>query len=436
MKEYDADVIVVGAGVAGLACAERLAEAKLAVIVVEARERVGGRILTHYDEREDFPIELGAEFVHGEHPVLMARIEQANLRLRRIDEQPWCKEPDGLQPCGEFWSQTEKVLKSLRMSRKDRSFTQFLRSPKGKSFSSDARDSATRYVEGFNAARAAEISVNSIVRGLRTEEKIDGDKQFRIVNGYAALVADIYRRLTASGIVVETGLVVKNIRWKKDRVEITSEGDRTLLARKAVITLPLGVLQAGAVKFSPALSKKQKALKHLHMGEVIRVALRFRERFWDNIRPREGGPTLRRMGFLFSHDAVFPTWWTQMPSKAPLLIAWSPSRHTRTLSKKPPAFMASRAVKSLAGILGISERMLKTMLVEGHVHDWQADPFSLGAYSYVKRGGEPSQRELARPIAGTLFFAGEAVIEDGTNGTVHGALQSGSRAARELLKSR
>jgi monoamine oxidase len=195
------------------------------------------------------------------------------------------------------------------------------------------------------------------------------------------------------------------------------------------------VLQAGTVKFSPVLRKKQVAMKKLRMGEVIRVGLRFRERFWEQIRPQAGGATLRRMGFLFSQDAVFPTWWTQMPSKAPLLVGWSPSWHTRNLAGKSATAIAKRALKSLGGILEMPEKELRAMLLESHVHDWQADPFSRGAYSYVKRGGEPAQQELARAEQATLFFAGEASAADGTNGTVHGALQSGTRAARELLKS-
>src|SRR3954470_423249 len=170
MQEHDADVIIIGAGVAGMACAEILADAGKTVIMVEARHRVGGRILTHYDEREHFPIELGAEFVHGEHPLLIKRIEGAGLRLRRINEEPWCKEPDGLQKCGEFWTQTEKILASLRRTKRDHTFEQFRKSPKGRSFSGHARNSATRYIEGFNAARSNLISVNSIIRGRKTEE--------------------------------------------------------------------------------------------------------------------------------------------------------------------------------------------------------------------------------------------------------------------------
>src|SRR3954462_3281425 len=121
MQEHDADVIIIGAGVAGLGCAEVLATRGLSVIILEARNRIGGRILTHYDEAEHFPIGLGAEFVHGEHPELIKRIDGAGLHLQRINEEPWCKEQDGLQRCGEFWSQTEKILKSLRMTRKDQS---------------------------------------------------------------------------------------------------------------------------------------------------------------------------------------------------------------------------------------------------------------------------------------------------------------------------
>ncbi len=438
MHDHDADVIIIGAGIAGLACAEVLAAAGLSVIILEARDRVGGRILTHYDKKQHFPIELGAEFVHGEHPELIERIKRAGLRLRRINEEPWCLEEDGLQKCSEFWSQTEKVLEALRVTKKDHTFAEFLRSRVGKRFSADARDSATRYVEGFNAARAELISVNSIVRGLRMEEKINGDKQFRIVGGYAALVADVLKRLPAAQVRIETGTVVKQIRWKRGRVEAAVMRGRrrqTYAAQKAVVTLPLGVWQAGAVKFSPKLREKEAALKKLYMGEVIRVALRFRTRFWEKMRPQAGGATLRRMGFLFTKDKDFPTWWTQRPALEPLLIAWSPAWHTKRLRGKSNAAVVSSALASLARILGIPSSKLRKLLVEDYVHDWQADPFSRGAYSYVCAGGERGARALAAPVNHTLFFAGEATVSDGTSGTVHGALSSGTGAARELLKT-
>ncbi len=436
MQEHDADVIIIGAGIAGLACAETLVAGGLSVIILEARDRVGGRILTHYDEKQRFPIELGAEFVHGEHPELIERIKRAGLRLRRINEEPWCLEAEGLRKCGEFWTQTEKVLNALRVTKPDRTFAEFLRSPTGRRFSADARDSATRYVEGFNAARAELISVNSIVRGLRTEEKINGDKQFRIVGGYAALVADILKRLPAAQVRIDTGTIVKQVTWKRSDVRVSAMRGRTrqtFSAKRAVVTLPLGVFQAGTVKFSPMLRKKQAAVKKLYMGEVIRVALRFRTRFWESIRPQPGAATLRRMGFLFSDDKNFPTWWTQRPAKEPLLIAWSPTWHTKESRGKTNAALVSTALASLAKILDMPKSKLRRLLLEGHVHDWQADPFSRGAYSYVCAGGESAQRELLRPEQQTLFFAGEACVEDGTNGTVHGALQSGSNAGRELL---
>lgn len=439
MHDFDADVIIIGAGIAGLACAESLAQAGLTVIILEARERFGGRILTHYDSKQYFPIELGAEFVHGEHPELIKRIDRAGLRLRRINEEPWCLEKDGLQKCGEFWTQTEKVLEALRVTKKDQSFADFLRSPAGKKFSADARDSATRYVEGFNAARANLISVNSILRGLRMEEKIDGDNQFRIMGGYAALIADMLQRLPAAQVRIETGAVVKQVAWRRGRVRVSAMQKRhmrDLSARRAVVTLPLGVLQAGAVKFSPALRKKEAAVKKLYMGEVVRVALRFRTRFWEKIRPQPGRANLQRMGFLFTQDSAFPTWWTQRPAKEPLLIAWSPGRHTKELRGLTNGALISTALVSLGKILCMPASRLRKLLIEGHVHDWQADPFCRGAYSYVRAGGESGERELARPELQTLFFAGEATVSDGTSGTVHGALSSGTRAASQVLKSR
>lgn len=428
---------MIGAGVAGLTCAELVAKAGLRVLVLEARERIGGRILTHFD-KYGYPIELGAEFVHGEDPGLLKRIEEAGLRLRRVNEEPWCREGDKLEKCPEFWQQTEKVLEQMRKTAGDQSFLQFLRRPKMKKFSAEAKDSAIRYVEGFNAARKEDISLNSLVTGMREEENI-GEKQFRIAGGYAALVHSIYEEALAAGAWIETGAEVKSVRWKRGQVRLTvASGPRRvqMTAEKLVVTLPLGVLQAGSVKFFPALAAKQKAIRKLRMGEVVRVALEFRERFWQDLRPEKGGATLRRMGFLFSHDPHFPTWWTQMPSNVPVMVGWSPSRHTKKLSGLSHAAIQRKALASLAKILGVSTAQLRRSLVEGHIHDWQADRFSAGAYSYAKVGGEPAQKTLARPVAATLFFAGEATCFDGTNGTVHGAMRSGTRVAGELLRMR
>jgi len=93
-----------------------------------------------------------------------------------------------------------------------------------------------------------------------------------------------------------------------------------------------------------------------------------------------------------------------------------------------------KAVESLASLLGLEKNRLTSQLNTAYLHNWDTDPFSRGAYSYVKVGGEGCQATLAAPIAKTLFFAGEHTDTTGHNGTVHGAIASGQRAAKQILK--
>jgi monoamine oxidase len=169
------------------------------------------------------------------------------------------------------------------------------------------------------------------------------------------------------------------------------------------------------------------------MGPVIRVSLRFRERFWDSLHD-DNGRALADLGFLFSEDPHFPTWWSQLPARSPVLTAWSAGPRGERNSGVTKDEVAHRALDSLANILAFDRERLGDLLVEAHTHDWQADPFARGGYSYVVAGGEGAERELAQPLDDTLFFAGEAANYDGHNGTVNGAMMTGYRVAREILE--
>jgi len=183
---------------------------------------------------------------------------------------------------------------------------------------------------------------------------------------------------------------------------------------------------------------KRKAIDGLVMGKVIRVTLSFRQRFWEALRPAHsyGSGTLEAMSFLFSQDDYFPTWWTQMPSKVPLLTGWSPAQCAERVSGQGSAFAVHQSLKSLSGLLRVSFGELERLLADAYVHDWQSDPFSGGAYSYARAGAAHAPEELAAAVENTLFFAGEAAEISGHNGTVHGAVASGRRAARQLLAVR
>src|SRR5207237_10881026 len=183
-------------------------------------------------------------------------------------------------------------------------------------------------------------------------------------------------------------------------------------AERAVITLPLGVLQRGSVRFDPALPRwKQEAIGALAMGPVIKVALLFDERHW----PAD-------LAFLHARGQPVPTFWRPLPSRAPSLVGWAASRDAEKLRGKNAV---AAAVRSISAALG---KRIKPR--DALVFDWQRDPFAHGAYSWVPVGALKAQRTLAQPVAETLFFAGEAAHFEGGCGTVHGAIETGIGAAR------
>src|SRR5262249_26048422 len=139
--------------------------------------------------------------------------------------------------------------------------------------------------------------------------------------------------------------------------------------------------------------------------------------------------------FLFSQDDWFPTWWTTMPMKAPLITAWAPFRSAQKLSRSAPSLIVERSLETLSELLAVEVKDLENWLEDAYFHDWQSDPFSRGAYSYGKVGSDGAHTALAAPLENTLFFAGEATDTSGNNGTVHGAIASGYRATAQILRS-
>jgi monoamine oxidase len=274
---------------------------------------------------------------------------------------------------------------------------------------------------------------------MRAEERIEGHRAFRSKNGYDDLLNLFRQKINASNVMLHTGSVVQSVEWGNGRVEVKTSG-AIFQAKRVLITLTLAVLKApageiGAVQFTPALPRtKIDALEKLEMGKVIRVVLRFRHRFWEKISPPgAGGKNLSDMNFLFSEDEWFPTWWTAMPSKLPIITGWAPYRHAERLSGRDRSFVIQRGLQTLGELLKVSMQDLEQLLEHADFHDWQNDPFSRGAYSYAKAGSDGAAEALAGSIDNTLFFAGEATDSEFT-GTVHAAMASGYRAAKEILQ--
>ncbi len=439
------DVIVVGAGAAGLAAAADLGRAGLSVIILEARDRVGGRMFTQCDPVCQAPIELGAEFIHGLPPEIWEPLQARKVRVTEVSGEPVCFRQGRLSNC-DFFSQVEDILEQMDANSPDESFLSFLHrcyNAKNDPKKREARERALAYVTGFNAADPDRVGVHWLVEGMQAEEQTEGHRAFRSINGYKDLL-DIFREeLAQAGVLTQTETVVDTVQWTQGRAQVAarraSESCEFGTAR-VLITIPLGVLQVaskdnGAVQFTPELPRtKLEALKKLEMGKVIRVTLRFRNRFWDSISaPGNERKTLSGMSFLFSQDDWFPTWWTTMPAKLPIITGWAPFRCAERLSGKSHSFVVNRCLQTLSSLLNIGLDELTHLLEAAYFHDWQSDPFSRGAYSYGTVGAHGAQKALANPVENTLFFAGEATDTTGHNGTVHGAIASGRRAAKEIL---
>jgi flavin-dependent amine oxidoreductase len=436
MRASRFDVVVIGAGAAGLAAAAELLRGGRSVLLLEARDRIGGRIWTRRETELPVPIELGAEFIHGHAPLTRALLDQAGTRIVEAADSHWTLQGGKLLPANNFFPQIQQAIRATRaLDERDVSFDRFLEHHLAGALSAEARHFARTMAEGFDAADTRRASARAIVEEW-TGDTLGDTPQSRPAEGYDRLCAALLAAQHAARLRLWLQATVQRVRWSRGSVAV---GGRILgrpfeaSARAALIGLPLGVLQhpagaAGGVRFTPALDDKRAAFRGLASGPIVKMLLRFATPFWEELQ----GGRYRDAGFLHFPRGAVPTFWTPAPARAPLLVAWAGGpRAARLMRTRSAAVIVRAALASLRGLFG--RRVDIAGQLEGYYyHDWQQDPFARGAYSYVTVGGSEARAILARPVADTLFFAGEATDPD-EGGTVTGALRSGQRAAREIL---
>src|SRR5690242_939018 len=260
-SSFNPDVLIIGAGVAGLAAAGMLSRAGVRVLVLEARDRIGGRIATIHPPGLNLAVELGAEFVHGRPPETFELINDSNLKISRIHGEPFCSNEAGLGPC-DFWSRIEKVLERMKTEASpQQSFDAFVRSLHDPQITEEDKRAACNYIRGFHAAHPEEISVQSLIEGIEAEEKIDGDSQFRLPGGYDRMVAALDSKIDRRYGRVELNRAIHSVKWRSGEVSLlamTSTTQPTFKARKLLVTVPLGLLKndgtQSALTFDPAVS--------------------------------------------------------------------------------------------------------------------------------------------------------------------------------------
>lgn len=427
------DVIVIGAGAAGLAAVEELARAGCAALVLEARERVGGRCWSLPIAGLPVPIELGAEFIHGRPRATSSLIRACGSAVVDAPRRPWIVKSGRLEPRADYLGEIHAAMKRDRsLARRDMTFDAYLERVLRPRISSAARLHARMLVQGYDAADPARVSARAIVAEWTQE---GATALARPHSGYGPLLDHLHERALAANAKFALQTVARRLAWKRGSVMVEAQsahGAMRVTAARALVTLPVGVLQdhahnPGALSFSPRVKGKRAALRALGAGPVIKVVLHFSTAFWERCH---GG---RYLDGTFFHcpGAAFPTFWNALPVRAPLLVAWAGGPNAERLRGASRARILQSAMNSLRRIFGASA---PSRLIGAHLHHWQQDPYARGAYSYVMVGNGRAREALAAPVAGTLYFAGEATDLEGEAGTVAGALQSGRRAALEIIR--
>jgi monoamine oxidase len=389
------------------------------VAVLEASDYVGGRVRTLYDTNAGVPLELGAEFIHGEARETNRLLLEAHLVTVPVLGEHVRSDHGELSRQDRVWKRMARVFKRLDPDREpDRSFQDFLDDKPGGPLLKEERELARGFVQGFNAADPTRISEKALAQqGNPTE---GAARAARVVNGYAALMEHLHREIVG---VVHFNRRVLRVEWDDERVRVmTKAGAHS--SRAAVITVPLPFLQDESITFAPEVGSIRKAARQLVMGHVARVNVVVRERFWAN--------AIADLSFVHTPERKFNVWWTMYPLAAPVVVGWSGG---------PPALdlaaggdVEGRAVAELARAFGLRRSRLEALIDSLHTHDWTRDPHTRGAYSYVGVGGINAAKRLSQPVRGKLFFAGEATDSE-NSGTVEGALASARRAFRQVVRS-
>lgn len=289
-------------------------------------------------------------------------------------------------------------------------------------------DEAARWfrllVEGYDAADPARASLKELIVEW-TGPTLSASS--RPLGGYGPLLDTLVRSLDPARGDIRLQSIVEEIAWKPEAVVVSGrrDGERfSIEGSAAIVTVPIKMLSE--IRFTPPLDdEKKSALGSIAMGSVVKVVLQFRTTWWELLDEK-----IRAAAFFHNFATDFPTFWTQLPLHVPLMTAWVGGPRAERLEGLAEDEIVRRALASLEATFGVPAA--ETHLESAFAHDWGADPFARGAYSYVLVGGTGSRETLAKPLASTLFFAGEATSHD-ASGTVSGALESGERAAREAL---
>ncbi len=427
MKTHVFDIVIIGAGAAGLSAAKILSAAGKSICICEARDRVGGRIHTLKGEGFSGPVETGAEFMHGSLPLTKALMKQANVSYCAGEGQNWIVEKSKLTQGDFFDDDWDLLLTKLKQLAYDITIGEFLKKFFNEPKYQSLVEGVTGFVQGYDAADVNKVSALAL-RDEWTNENIEG---YRPIGGYSQLIEHLWSEVQSRNGILKLSTVINKIVWRPDYVEIFSDTSEKITAQKVVVTVPVSVLKNGAIKFDPPLAGHQEALQQLEVGGVIKFLVEFKDPIWERSEPSKFN-RMPALNFLFS-DAFVPTWWTQRPAEIPLLTGWLAGPVIQNIQQDHHTLL-SQAMTSLAYLFGCEKAVLEKEIRAAKVINWWVDPYAQGAYAYKTLETSSAVSVLTKPIDNTIYFAGEALYDGPEMGTVEAALASGNETAKKIMK--
>lgn len=411
-QDSELDVIIVGAGMAGLTAAKELEKAGKSFLVLEAQDRIGGRTLV--DKKFAIPVDLGAAWFHGVERNPLVPIAD-KMGFKRVDTElngpifvgsrkATKKE---VEACDKTFDEMESaILRQVRM-KKDVPVSALL--PKNKPCSDLVASNIGPFENG------AEIDkISSITAGL-----FDTGNDDFIREGLGTFVQEY-----GKNVPVRLNSVVNKIHYGPSGVKVTLVSGEQFFARRVLVTVSTGVLHSGKIAFDPPLPQwKKDAIETLPMGLLNKVVMQFKKDIFKDTPQNSwvlwDGPGNDNVAFVIR------------PLSAPVAIAFYGGEQARAFERDDNAAL-KHAKDTLRLIYGES---VDQELELSAVTKWGHNPWTLGSYSYVKPGASAMYQELLKPVEERVFFAGEACAIPEFNGSVHGAYDSSLKASRFIVES-